>query len=743
MANRHALHAATATLWHTMLALLATFVMLGTTIAIGVPQQALAAEPNGTHTTHSNAITTSSATHTGTVSISIEASTAVVTSQSGYHVTATITNGANDNLPEGTLTVSTNALYTFNSRTDMQQWAQGDVRIPTPNQLGQVNVPAITATGSATVALDVAADDAALASFTTWGPKPVMLIYRSNGRAVVTNHTFLTRSSDGLTSANTPALNITVALPLTTDSWHTDDEALNTLVRDDQSTQTPIVIDANTLKTRQQTITKHPGLQVIADPTYLRDMAVPTKSAGIMQPGWFDINTYTALGEQAYASTGITSQTWNAETGLRTYQTALGDNNATARTYAWQGAATWNTAALTMAKQHGYDTVIATNEYDNAQTPTVHTGTIVVPTSAGPVTVLCAQTMLTTLANGDASSRHADSEQTSAGRIARFMAQSAFYQMEQPYATRNLLVTLSDTIDDATLDTLMSNIEQAGWLKLTDMDALLAATPYAQGENATAIVDEDGGPSRRRSEAVTAALQTLAQANTDLTRFKQSILNATATSDSGNANQNGSATKEHAGDPQALARQDARNSAQKTTNPNVWLQQLHTVLEQYTLHALSGDNTINTRMLNGAQQLIDQLLNGVSITPLENVTIVTETAKMPVTVSNDHPYPVTVVVSSLTDSMELVTSRKTTLEVPAHGEAQAAIAIRAATSGSATATITLLDRNGNAFGNTQNTTITSTLRISDMSGFIIIIGAIALGLLGLWRQFHRIKDPDE
>jgi hypothetical protein len=30
-----------------------------------------------------------------------------------------------------------------------------------------------------------------------------------------------------------------------------------------------------------------------------------------------------------------------------------------------------------------------------------------------------------------------------------------------------------------------------------------------------------------------------------------------------------------------------------------------------------------------------------------------------------------------------------------------------------------------------------------MSGFVFIAIAIALGLLGLWRQFHRKKDPDE
>ena len=30
-----------------------------------------------------------------------------------------------------------------------------------------------------------------------------------------------------------------------------------------------------------------------------------------------------------------------------------------------------------------------------------------------------------------------------------------------------------------------------------------------------------------------------------------------------------------------------------------------------------------------------------------------------------------------------------------------------------------------------------------MTGFIIIGFSLLLGLVGLWRQFHRKKDPDE
>ena len=81
--------------------------------------------------------------------------------------------------------------------------------------------------------------------------------------------------------------------------------------------------------------------------------------------------------------------------------------------------------------------------------------------------------------------------------------------------------------------------------------------------------------------------------------------------------------------------------------------------------------------------------------------------------------------------------------MPAHAEAQTTFRLRAATSGSAIASIALEDRVGVRFGQMQQTSISCILKISDMTGFIIIAAAVVLGLLGLWRQFHRKKDPDE
>ena len=148
-------------------------------------------------------------------------------------------------------------------------------------------------------------------------------------------------------------------------------------------------------------------------------------------------------------------------------------------------------------------------------------------------------------------------------------------------------------------------------------------------------------------------------------------------------------------------------------------------------------------MRKAAAAFSDAALGAITLSPSGNVSVLSETASMPVTVSNGLPYPISVRISSRTDSIEIITARMTPITAPARGEAQTSISIRVTTSGTAVAREQLVDRDGEPFGAMQQTSITSSLQISDKSGLAIIIFAVALGLLGLWRQFHRKKDPDE
>lgn len=57
-----------------------------------------------------------------------------------------------------------------------------------------------------------------------------------------------------------------------------------------------------------------------------------------MQPAAFDITAYAADGStQRYANAGVQNSMWNAKASLTQYRNAIGDNNATIGTVAWQG----------------------------------------------------------------------------------------------------------------------------------------------------------------------------------------------------------------------------------------------------------------------------------------------------------------------------------------------------------------------------------------------------------------------
>ena len=85
---------------------------------------------------------------------------------------------------------------------------------------------------------------------------------------------------------------------------------------------------------------------------------------------------------------------------------------------AWQGTGNWTADALAKAKQQGYDTVIATHDFEEDDAATAETGKTVVTTDAGDITVLTAQSSaFQPLSQGKATSAdaEADGEGTTAG----------------------------------------------------------------------------------------------------------------------------------------------------------------------------------------------------------------------------------------------------------------------------------------------------------------------------------------
>nr|WP_236028249.1 DUF6049 family protein [Bifidobacterium pongonis] len=683
--------------------------------------------------------------------LSLSEATAVVTDTSGYHLKVTITNTSDEQWSAGRLSLTVNSGYTFTSRTDMQEWAQSQNMIPTPNEIGTVQVQPLSPGQSTTVSINAKADNEALKSIMAWGPKPLLAVY-SHDDEDEGLRSFLTRSTAGLNTIQTPAMRITMVAPLASEHWQVSNDTLTSMVKNrvdtdnsasDAAKNTGTANTANSAGTTNtktsgngnssgsgseavtlagdhtrfdrslnDVLTKHPKLQTVADPAYLDALNIPPKVSALMQPAAFDITSYAARNDaQSYENAGVGSDMWSASAAVSQYRNAIGDAKANASTVAWQGRGHWTLQALTEARRQGYTTVISTADFESDDNDTVRTGTNVVSTDAGDVTVLVEQRELSRLAQGTATSRKARAESSEAGRLARFVAQSAFYQMEQPYTERNLLVNFGFNASSATLDSFMSAVESSTWLEATDLETLGKATPQATGDEAADNAPTESGISQSKAASLESTIATLSANRAAIVRFRDGIM--TGGSDDGR---------------------------------KAWINRILTAQSTMALHAFTSngsDTASSAAMVSGSQQLSDALLNSISLAPSETITMVSETATMPVTVSNATPFSVEVNISSITDSSEIATSRRTTIKVPAHSEAQATFRLRAATSSSATATITLEDRSNVAFGQPQQTAISCILKISDMTGFIIIGAAVVLGLLGLWRQFHRKKDPDE
>ncbi|RMA46969.1 hypothetical protein CI603_01695 [Bifidobacterium sp. wkB338] len=678
--------------------------------------------------------------HQSSAEVALRWSTPVVTDKSGYTLRAAVTNTANQPMENAHLSVSTNALYSFSSRADMQAWSEGHARIPTPDVLGTQTVPTIPAGQSVEVAVNVPADQDAIKKMTSWGPKPVRLSLSDDQDQVLGDvFTFLTRTWDGLPTAGTPALALTMVMPLTSSDWNIDDKAMTALMTqsspgDDKNRSVTLTRQgARRQGDQSQLLTKHGSLQALGDPVYLSAFANRPQIQGLIQPADFDITGYASQNQDRYAQAGVTPGSWSAKTSAKLYADSAPD------TYAWQGRQEWTMESITAARRAGYQTVIAPQGFEVDAGTSAHTGKYTIETKAGKVTVLSAQRELSNLARGHPSSTRATGEQTQAGQTARFIAQSAFYQMEQPYAERSLLVCFDTDEDTQQADRIMTELEHAPWISLKSMDDLMQAPDFTGGSSGLLKALELGNTkgSAKHGDGSTGTLDSLIASRSEIDRFATTIL-----ADGKQDSQPTASATAGKTDSQALARQDADATARQPKDPHQWLSQLTAAHDDLALKSLGG-TAAAAGLADQAEAISHRLLDGVSITPSESLNVVSETASMPVTVSNSHPYPVHARISARTDSMEIVTSRMAEVVIPARSEAQVTFKVRVAAAGRANVDIGLLDRQGRPFGQVRRAQITSNLRLSDMSGLIIIVIAVLLGLLGLWRQFHRTKDPDE
>lgn len=786
------------------------------------------------------------------VSMSISSQTPIIGSagSSTYSLTVSITNNSQSAITTGTLRVSTNPDMTFSTTSDMQQWAEGSLDIWASGVIDRQEVSSIPPGGSASVSASGSIDDFPLNEISSFGARPILVRYTTDDGAVqVDEHTFVTFDNGSSSTDSRTNTHVTIAAPVVAKSWTTDTNKLNEVLMQKESNDASSgsaaathpsqtgsinrmvasVISANLATGAQAAVEAAPShsfLSLVADPYCLSALVGSAVATSLLPPADADFTVY-AQSDADWGAAGITTNSLSEAqaSSIATAASSATSPQAASRTsrfVAWQGKGNWTAAALTAAQQAGYTTVVSLHGNTGTATSTYHAVTHTI-TDQGSVGILNAESTLSSLTSGNASSSAATAENSTAGRISRIIAQTSLGSVTQvsdsnSEAYSRLFIAIDPSSNCSDLDTVLSSLESAHWVSWDSFDTLINAAQNAQND---AIVPADSGISPETSNATLAAAQSLAASHTELTRFFTSVLAASDESDSsgsaasssssaasatasasasdsatastsasasasspaaessspsatddaagmdstsGNSSNSASATDSTssadsanstaptsatpsttstgsdsptasaAPSPSPTATESGRRGNLDSTLWQAQLEALHTAYAVRTLGAALNDNG---GTVNDAMGLADNVLKLVHLQQPNSVVMMSSTASLPVTITNNAPFDVQVSVSARSGAASLAASGTDSVTIPAHSEQQVTLTLQAYSSGSTYVDLQLQDCHGDAVGGSIIVNVSNSLRLNDALGNAIIAIAAILAIGGLWRQFHR------
>lgn len=786
------------------------------------------------------------------VSMSISSQTPIIGSagSSTYSLTVSITNNSQSAITTGTLRVSTNPDMTFSTTSDMQQWAEGSLDIWASGVIDRQEVASIPPGSSVSVSASGSIDDFPLNEISSFGARPILVRYTTDDGAVqVDEHTFVTFDNGSSSTDSRTNTHVTIAAPVVAKSWTTDTSKLNDVlmqkepndvssgsVAATQPSQTgginrmvASVISANLATGAQAAVEAAPShsfLSLVADPYCLSALAGSAVATSLLPSADADFTVY-AQSDADWGAAGITTNSLSEAhaSSIATAASSATSPHAASRTsrfVAWQGKGNWTAAALTAAQQAGYTTVVSLHGNTGTATSTYHAVTHTI-TDQGSVGILNAESTLSSLASGNASSSAATAENSTAGRISRIIAQTSLGSVTQvsdsnSEAYSRLFIAIDPSSNCSDLDTVLSSLESAHWVSWDSFDTLINAAKNAQND---AIVPADSGISPETSDSTLAAAQSLAASHTELTRFFTSVLAASDESDSSttsssssaasataSASASASATASTSASASALspaaessspsatddatgadsasgnsASEDSSNSANATDSTTstdsaasansatstgsaastksaasaapspsptatesgrggnldstLWQAQLEALHTAYAVRTLDAALNDNGGTVNDAMGLADNVLKLVHLQQPNSVVMMSSTASLPVTITNNAPFDVQVSVSARSGAASLAASGTDSVTIPAHSEQQVTLTLQAYSSGSTYVDLQLQDCHGDAVGNSIIVNVSNSLRLNDALGNAIIAIAAILAVGGLWRQFHR------
>ena len=755
--------------------------------------------------------------NTSGVTLALKKSASVISATSGYSATVTITNNTSRTLDAGKLTAYTRPDFVFRDSDTMQRWAQADFRLDAMSVLGSGDTPAIQPGKSADVTISVKPDARAISRITTWGAKPVLIRYThkeaasagsertgsytghsstSTGRTGNTSNsggpgpgqeelrTFVTRTNSDLPESSLPKLNVVFALPVTSPKLSRTTVSASGLIHGAGAVRTDSAANSiyseNPDCARQTEYIKslnntYPFIQNIIDPA-IAGQYKDYPAAAVMQPYGTNVSAISQYPSLQWDSAGIHDHLWDTaaiQKLLKTQGTGSSQGQedssgylfAQAPSIAWQGPhSSWTADALARARQQGYTAVIATSGFSDTGSAAAHTGKLTVPTQSGDITVLSAHSKLSALAQNRATSSSSAAEQSQAGRLNRFMAETAFYETQAPYESRTFLITLgslADTQQRQYTGSLLKLVSQSPWLQTDTLNSLLTAdSPYTSRQAADFAQASSTGKAAAEQCFYASALKTLAGLREKLAVFDRTIL---VRSSAGGRTSSAGA--------QGLSRGDAQNNRLAANrgytleNSATWMGALYTAFDICSLRSFTIDDgstgTANTgqtvqdtaaqknadaaaKAAEPAKSIVDTLYSSVSLMHPGSVSAVSDKANLPLTITNSLPFSVKVgikgtVIKETAQNTGIEISSVKDITVHAHSNKQTTLTITAQGGRRASAKLSLTDSQGKEFGKAVTTQITSALAVNDITGYAIIAVAVTLGALGLYRQIRRIR----
>ncbi|MFB7797048.1 DUF6049 family protein [Isoptericola sp. NPDC056134] len=618
------------------------------------------------------------------------------------------------------------------SREDLAAWADDDGTSTAGLRQDAEPVDRLAPGDSAQVTMELDVDTLGLSAENPWGPREMSVALTRGGSTLDVVHTFLLFAPEG--DAPDP-VSVSVAAPVTgpaVDPLDPDGYDL------ELGTATATGGRLNRLLDAASVTGTSPGMSLAVDPALVSAaagaddddaQAWATRLTGAPVTGDADATDATDAGTSAsLASTAGTAGTAGAAaTGepadvavLPGYDpdlaavahadpsradVAAATGGEAALGAAWQRPEGWDltvawpegrpdAATLAAGREAPVDQVVVADGLAPADGAAASARTAV-ETPSGKVSALVADEGLSSafaaLTDGD----DAPSAAEASARVLADAALVALQQQDSGQQDLHLLAALprSWSPDPALVGTVLGDLHDASWADVVPLSETVAA-PASRAPRADPARGERAG--RSKGELAPSSVRRLLDSHRDLAAF------STVASD----------PVELSGDTdQALV---APLAVAARTEPD------------------ARDNAVDL-----AVEQSDALQRGIGVADRSNVTLVSDTGRLPVTVSNDLPVDATVTVVLRPDASRLVVESRPTVVVPAGTSSNVHVPVRAIGSGDVTVQVEVLAPSGTVVAGPTS----FSLRVRagwETAGTAVVAALVALLFIGgIWRTVRR------